>query len=68
MAYTLEQIQILENAIATGSKVVKYGDKEVEYRSLTEMKQTLDMMKEDLGLTDRKKDTRRYGSFNKGLE
>lgn len=35
--YTIEQYNALVSAITTGSKTVRYGDKLVEYRSLTEM-------------------------------
>jgi hypothetical protein len=68
MAYTLEQVAILQAAIATGSKKVVYGDKEVEYRDLDDMLKTLALMQEELGLVQRQKDTRRFGAFSKGLE
>lgn len=68
MAYTIEQVQILQAAIATGTKEVEYGDKKVTYRDLNEMLQTLALMQEELGIKERQKDTRRYGCFSKGLE
>lgn len=68
--YTLEQLTTLTEAISQGATKVKYGDKEVEYRSLKEMQTLLHIIKDDLGLNG---DTtgnrgRRYAEFSKGLE
>ncbi len=42
MAYTQAQIDALQNAVATGSKRVKYPDgSEVEYRELAEIERIL---------------------------
>lgn len=69
--YTLEQYNSLKAAIATGSQTVKYGDKTVEYRSLSEMTQILRMMETELfpaptapGLAA----GRRVVEFSKGLK
>lgn len=69
MAYTVEQLTILETAIAQGATRVKYADKEVEYRSLNEMLQLRTEMRDELGLNgpDPNKGRRRYGVFSKGL-
>jgi hypothetical protein len=64
MAYTQEQIHTLEQAIAEGALSVKYGDKQVTYRSLAEMIRTLEMMKESLG---QRRPRRVYGEVTKGL-
>lgn len=48
--YTTEQYQALKAAIATGSRMVKYADKTVEYRSLEEMMQILKAMEQELGI------------------
>ena len=48
--YTTDQYTALVAAIATGSKFVKYADKEVEYRSLGEMNSLKRDMEIDLGL------------------
>lgn len=48
MAYTLEQYTTLKDAIAMGVTVVKYGDKDVQYRSLTEMLKILSIMEAEL--------------------
>lgn len=65
MAYTAEQLTALENAIATGALEVKYADKSVTYRSLSEMLSLRDAMKQELGVASAPK--RRYARFNKGL-
>ena len=41
MAYTQADVDALKAAIATGARRVRYADKDVEYRSLEEMKETL---------------------------
>lgn len=65
--YTTEQYTSLLAAISEGALRVRYGDKEVEYRSLTEMRQIQKEMEDDLGLSKGK--GRRYTtSFNKGLQ
>lgn len=49
-AFTVENLEALEEAIAGGEKRVKYTDKEVEYRSLDEMLKIRDLMRKKLGL------------------
>lgn len=49
MAFTQEQLDALEEAIAQGVTTVAYGDKRVEYRSLQDMIRLRDMMRKDLG-------------------
>lgn len=66
MAYTQSQLDILDAAIAQGALVVKYGDKEVTYRSLKDMYQIRETMLLELGFigtTSR----RSYATFSKGL-
>lgn len=63
--YTLEMYQALKCAIAEGAKVVRYQDKWIEYRSLTEMYRILGDMEVALGLK-KSKHVRLYGKFNKG--
>ena len=48
MPYTESQYNALKDAIANGSESVKYGDKEVKYRSLSEMKGILLIMEAEL--------------------
>lgn len=66
-SYTQEQLTALEAAVAQGTLRVRYGDKEVEYRSLAEMLRVIDMMRKELGIV--KNDSgRKYASFSKGLK
>lgn len=46
--FTEEQIVALEASISAGERRVKYNDKEVEYRSISEMKEILTLMKKSL--------------------
>jgi hypothetical protein len=66
MAFTQSQLIALEAAIAQGTTRVKYQDREVEYRSLAEMIQLLNMMKQELGLTSGKIVVKK-AEFSKGL-
>jgi hypothetical protein len=66
MAFTTEQYSALKAAIAQGALRVRYGDKEVEYRSLEEMLQTLRLMEKDL-FPNKKGNGRSYASFSKGV-
>ena len=38
MPYTSEQLQALRDALANGVRRVRFGDREVEYRSVDELK------------------------------
>ncbi len=66
MAFTLEQYEKLQDAIAQGALKVKYADKEVEYRSLNEMIRTLKLMGDSLGLNG-KNNGRKLAAFSKGI-
>jgi hypothetical protein len=48
MAYTQEQLELLEAALAKGEKRVSFGDKTVEYRSVDELKTAIELIKRDL--------------------
>lgn len=50
MAWTQDQLTALENAISQGALRVRYSDKEVQYRSLDEMLQLRDLIRQELGL------------------
>ena len=41
MAFTEEQLNVLESALARGEKRVTFGDKTVEYRSIEELRQAI---------------------------
>lgn len=64
MAFTQEQVDALEKAIAEGATRVKYADKEVEYRSLSDMIQLLNLMKQELGALPA--GGRKFAYFSKG--
>jgi len=49
MAVTQKDIDDLQAAIWSGTKKAKRGDREVEYRDLSEMNRTLASMKKELG-------------------
>jgi len=64
-AYTKEQYDTLCAAIAQGAMRVRYGDKEVQYRTLDEMQRIKAGMEQQLGLVKRK--TRVLSTFSKGI-
>lgn len=66
MAYTLEQYQALQAAIAGGELSVRYADRSVTYRSVAEMLQILRLMQAELGLCVDQNGGRRLTSFSKG--
>lgn len=68
MAYTIEQITALKEAIAQGALEVQYADKRITYRSLDEMNRILQQMQEELGLARPVSSRISYPSFNKGLD
>lgn len=49
MAWSADDLAALEGAIKSGATRVKYSDREVEYRSLSEMLKLRDMMRKELG-------------------
>jgi hypothetical protein len=48
--FTEEGLTRLERAIQKGTLTVKYEDRQITYRSLAEMLQTRDLMRDELGL------------------
>ena len=64
--WTQENLTALEAAIAQGANSVTYGNKTVHYRSLSEMMQLRNLMRQELGLTNPAKQ-RIYASFDDGL-
>lgn len=69
MPFSLPQLQALDDAIATGTLQVSYGNKIVMYKSLDEMLRVRNLMAAELGLLNDStiNDGRKYGCFNKGL-
>lgn len=64
--YTLAQYTALNEAIAMGAKKVKYGDKEVEYTSLSDMLSLQAKMEACLFPGTNTTNARTYASFSKG--
>lgn len=68
MAYTVEQLTALENSIANGSTTVKYGDKEVQYRSLSEMLRIVSIIKNQLYPNSVRTNRRKFVEMGRGYE
>jgi hypothetical protein len=68
MAYTTQQLDVLESAIAQGVTKVKYSDKEVEYRSLDDMIRLRNIMRQELGMSGGIASRRTLAEFSKGLD
>lgn len=66
MAWQQSDLDEIEKNIATGALTVKFSDKEVTYRSLAEMMQVRDLIREKLGLA-KKTGQRFFANFDKGL-
>lgn len=68
MAVTQDDIDALELAIASGASQVKYRDRTVEYRSLADMRNTLDMLQRKLdadnGLSNGGRRPRTWGAYS----
>ena len=67
MAYTQQQLNAINEAIAIGATTVKYGDKEITYRSLSEMKRIKAEMETDLGIGT-KTISRKFAEYGRGFE
>ncbi len=65
MAWTIEQYNTLNDAIAQGVTQVMYGNKMVIYRSINEMLTLRNLMREELGLNKAPK--KLFAKYNKGL-
>lgn len=52
MAYTQEQLNALEAALAKGERRVSFGDKTVEYRSVEELKAAIREVKREIDRLD----------------
>lgn len=48
MAWTTTDRDALKDAIASGATTVRYNDRQVTYRSLAEMRETLGMIESDI--------------------
>lgn len=52
MAYTTEDLEQLEAALATGAKEVEYNDRKTTFRSIKELKEAIQVVKRSLGLVN----------------
>ena len=66
--FTVENLNTLNAAIAQGALRVRYSDKEVQYRSLSDMLALRRLMRTELGLIDPANTGRLYAKFNKGIQ
>lgn len=64
--YTADDLTAIEDAIKSGTLKVKYSDKEVTYRSLSELLMIRDLIRKDLGIVGGKP-VRVKAEFNKGF-
>ena len=48
MAYTEQQLQALRDALANGVRRVRFGDREIEYRTVDELKQAIAVAEADV--------------------
>ena len=52
MPYTEQQLQALRDALANGVRRVRFGDREVEYRSVEELKAAIAAAEAELAKTN----------------
>lgn len=50
MAYTVDQLNILEKAIASGTQQVRFNDRIITYHSLKDMRDLRDAIRAELGV------------------
>lgn len=67
MAWKIEDLEILEKAIATGAKSVQFTDRKVERFELADLLKIRDLIKKELGLVSGG-GGRIYAGFSKGLK
>lgn len=51
MPYTDQQLQALKDALATGARRVRFGDREIEYRTVEELKAAIAAAETELAKT-----------------
>jgi hypothetical protein len=68
MAYTEQQVQALRDALANGVRRVRFGDREIEYRTIDELKAAILAAETELARNTGKPFTRHILiSTNKGF-
>lgn len=53
MAYSLDDLNKLQAALASGASEVEYNDRVVKFRSVKQLKEAIQVVKQDLGLVKR---------------
>lgn len=67
MSWTTSDLEAIDSAIKSGRLRVRYGDRDVTYRSLDEMLRIRDLINHELGLVADGGRTVRYSTYSKGL-
>lgn len=65
-SWSSDDVAALERAIASGARKVKFRDREVEYRSLDEMREALRIMNQSL--SGGAKSRRRFAQYEGGIQ
>jgi hypothetical protein len=65
-SWSSDDIAALERAIASGARKVKFRDREVEYRSLDEMREALRLVRG--ATTGGTKSRRRFAQYEEGIQ
>lgn len=68
MKYTLEHLQKLKEAYATGALEVRFGEHKVVYRSVNEMVLIIETIEKELGINREEQGIFVQPSYNKGVE
>jgi len=68
MKYTLEHLQKLKEAYATGALEVRFGEQKVVYRSVNEMLLIIETIEKELGINREEQGVFVQPSYNKGVE
>jgi len=66
MSFTQDQLNAIEEAIASGTLEVQYADKKVTYRSLTDLLRTRELIKNSISKGNGN-EARVYPTLSKGL-
>ena len=64
MSFTTEDLKKLDQAIASGTLLVRFADREVRYQTSSELLKVRDAIRRELGITPRR---RIVGYYDKGL-
>lgn len=67
MAFTIQEYEKLCESIAIGATKVKYSDKEIEYRSLSDMRSLKNEMEAEL-FPSQNRQKRKYAEYVRGFE